>query len=38
MDHAANPRAPFLGGISQYNVDFVIPRMGVDTPVGIELP
>jgi len=32
----ANPRALLLTGVSQYDVDFVIPRVGVDTPVGID--
>ena len=36
MELTANPHAPLLRGISQYDVDFVIPRMGVDTPVGID--
>jgi hypothetical protein len=27
---------PLISGISQYEVDFVIPRMGVDVPVGID--
>ncbi len=34
--NAADPRAPLLPGISQYQVDFVIPRVGVDVPVGID--
>jgi hypothetical protein len=36
MQHAVNPRALLIQGISQYDVDFVIPRIGVDTPVGID--
>jgi len=32
----ANPRAPLIPGISQYDVDFVIPRIGVDIPLGID--
>jgi hypothetical protein len=36
MDQTANLHAPLLLGISQYDVDFVIPRIGVDTPVGID--
>ena len=36
MDHPIDPHAPLLGGISQYDVDFVIPRVGVDTPLGID--
>src|SRR5580704_15341303 len=31
-----NSRAPLLSGVSQYDVDFVIPRIGVDVPVGID--
>jgi hypothetical protein len=31
-----NPSALLLGNISQYDVDFVIPRLGVDVPVGID--
>lgn len=27
---------PLLSGVSQYEVDFVIPRVGVDVPVGID--
>src|SRR5205823_11912640 len=27
---------PILAGVSQYEVDFVIPRAGVDVPVGID--
>jgi hypothetical protein len=33
---AVNPRAPLLPSVSQYDVDFVIPRVGVDIPVGID--
>src|SRR2546425_10974990 len=25
-----------LSGVSQYEVDFVIPRLGIDVPVGID--
>lgn len=28
--------APLIDGISQYEVDFVIPRVGVDLPLGID--
>lgn len=28
--------APLLEGVSQYEVDFVIPRVGVDLPLGID--
>jgi hypothetical protein len=31
-----DPTAPLLSNISQYDVDFVIPRVGVDVPVGID--
>lgn len=36
MTPPTDPRAPLLSGISQYDVDFVIPRIGVDVPVGID--
>jgi hypothetical protein len=32
----ADPRAPLLTGVSQYEVDFVVPRLGVDVPLGID--
>lgn len=31
-----DPRAPLLPHLSQYQVDFVIPRIGVDLPLGID--
>ena len=31
-----NPKAPLIEGISQYEVDFVIPRVGIDLPLGID--
>jgi hypothetical protein len=31
-----DPRALLLRNVSQYEVDFVIPRIGVDVPVGID--
>jgi hypothetical protein len=31
-----DPRTPLLQDISQYDVDFVIPFVGVDVPVGID--
>jgi hypothetical protein len=34
--NAAGGRAPLLLGVSQYEVDFVIPRVGIDVPVGID--
>src|SRR5260370_6991856 len=36
MTTPADPRDPLLVGVSQYDVDFVIPRTGVDVPVGID--
>jgi hypothetical protein len=30
------PRSPLLPGVSQYEVDFVIPRVGIDLPLGID--
>ena len=33
---SADPRAPLITGISQYDVDFVVPRVGVDIPLGID--
>ena len=35
-DLASNSNAPLLLGISQFEVDFVIPRVGVDLPIGID--
>jgi hypothetical protein len=32
----ANRRALLLPNVSQYDVDFVIPRIGVDVPLGID--
>jgi hypothetical protein len=34
--NALDSRAPLLTGVSQYDVDFVIPRVGIDVPVGID--
>jgi hypothetical protein len=31
-----DPRAPLLPHLSQYQVDFVIPRIGIDLPLGID--
>src|SRR5438477_8900364 len=31
-----DPRASLLPNVSQYEVNFVIPRIGVDVPVGID--
>jgi hypothetical protein len=36
MNTPADPRAPLLPGVSQYDVDFVIPRIGIDVAVGID--
>jgi hypothetical protein len=37
MKPGQNPALrPLLPGVSQYEVDFVIPRLGVDVPVGID--
>lgn len=33
---SSNLNAPLLTGISQCDVDFVIPRLGVDIPLGID--
>lgn len=30
------PNTPLLHGVSQYDVDFVIPRVGVDLAIGID--
>ncbi|MBD1870243.1 hypothetical protein H6F95_23715 [Cyanobacteria bacterium FACHB-471] len=35
-DVTPNPNTPLLPGISQFEVDFVIPRTGMDLPVGID--
>ena len=31
-----DPRAPLLPHLSPYHVDFVIPRIGIDLPLGID--
>lgn len=31
-----DPKAPLLSGVSQFDVDFVIPRLGIDLPIGID--
>jgi hypothetical protein len=31
-----NPSSPLIEGFSQHEVDFVIPRVGVDLPLGID--
>ena len=31
-----DPRAPLLPHLSPYQVDFVIPRIGIDLPLGID--
>ncbi|MBV5261965.1 hypothetical protein FLX56_26540, partial [Synechococcus moorigangaii CMS01] len=35
-DVNTNPNTPLLSGISQFEVDFVIPRVGIDLPIGID--
>lgn len=35
-DTVPNPNTPLLSSISQFEVDFVIPRVGIDLPVGID--
>lgn len=35
-DARSNPRTPLLTHISQFDVDFVIPRIGIDLPLGID--
>jgi hypothetical protein len=30
------PNTPLLKGVSQFEVDFVIPRVGIDLPMGID--
>ena len=32
----SGPRSPLLPGVSQFEVDFVIPRVGIDLPLGID--
>lgn len=32
----SSPHIPLLTGVSQFEVDFVIPRIGVDVPLGID--
>lgn len=36
MTDLTNARKALLQGISQYDVDFVIPRVGIDLPLGID--
>jgi len=31
-----DPRAPLLPHLSPYQVDFVIPKIGIDLPLGID--
>src|SRR5712691_7891607 len=33
---SSDARAPLLRGVSQYDVDFVIPRKGIDLPLAID--
>ena len=34
--HKIQPNSPLIQGVSQYEVDFVIPRVGIDLPLGID--
>ena len=34
--NSSDARAPLLTGVSQYEVDFVIPRIAIDLPLGID--
>jgi hypothetical protein len=34
--NSSDPRAPLLSGVSQYDVDFIIPRVSIDLPLGID--
>jgi hypothetical protein len=34
--NSVDPRAPLIPNLSQYDVDFVIPRVGIDLPLGID--
>jgi hypothetical protein len=36
MTDSAEPNTPLLREVSQYEVDFVIPRLGMDLPLGID--
>ena len=36
MTNRTQRNTPLLTGISQFEVDFVIPRIGVDLPMGID--
>jgi hypothetical protein len=31
-----NPNTPLIQSVSQFEVDFVIPRVGIDLPIGID--
>ena len=31
-----SPNTPLLEGVNQFEVDFVIPRVGVDLSIGID--
>lgn len=35
-DVDSNANSPLLSNISQFEVDFVIPRVGIDLPIGID--
>lgn len=34
--HGNSAREPLIAGVSQFDVDFVMPRVGVDVPLGID--
>jgi hypothetical protein len=36
MTVPGKPTDPLIDGVSQYDVDFVIPRIGIDLPLGID--
>jgi hypothetical protein len=36
MSSPLNRSDPLIAGVSQYDVDFVIPRLGIDLPLGID--
>ena len=36
MNSQPKPSTPLLKGVSQFEVDFVIPRVGIDLPMGID--
>src|SRR5467141_2056141 len=32
----STPASPLISEVTQFDVDFVIPRLGIDVPVGID--